>query len=78
MAEYYVRSEAAEILVELRQQFRDWKVQDSEFKAETGSGVQSGRFTVRRGTDSFQFSVKPSTTYPGWIWIRVGLDRKSG
>ncbi|MDX1388034.1 MAG: hypothetical protein R3344_02535 [Acidobacteriota bacterium] len=78
MAEYYIRSEPSEVFLELRKQFDSWRVQDSEFKADTGSGIQSGRFSVLRGTDTFQFQVKPSTTYPGWIWVRVSLDRKTG
>ncbi len=77
-AEYYVPREAAETLMELRRQFDDWKVQNSEFKAETGSGIQSGKFSVRKGTETFQFQVRPSTTYPGWVWIRVGLERNTG
>jgi hypothetical protein len=76
--EYYVESSAAAVLTELRQGFRDWKVVSSNFKAETKSGIQSGNFSVREGTDSFEMTVRPSTQFPGWVWVRVNLDRKTG
>jgi hypothetical protein len=42
------------------------------------SGIQSGNFSVREGTDSFEMTVRPSTQFPGWVWVRVNLDRKTG
>jgi hypothetical protein len=77
-AEYYVQNNPAAVLTELRQGLRDWKVVSSSFKAETKSGIQSGDFIVRDGTDNIEIKLRPSTQFPGWVWVRVTLDRKNG